>query len=320
MTQLFSNAARGELASVMNNSDLIMYITSGGEKFPTVAAGSGNNFKIAIVDVDGNVELVMCNEHTTDAPNTFKLSNRALEGSTSRSYPAGTVVGQRWTAGDAKYVFDLAGVVNQTVDYFWTGEHQYTKPMSIWNSGTSGGVDAIALYVISQVPNDSPFGVLRVAGGNSSANSSLLNLVNNTGAECFNVRANGSAKLAGQLVTNNGVHTVGNISCTGDFYGRYASDPKLKENFKPINNALSIVNKVTGYTFKWKDREPGDDYFRPVEDFGFNAAEFQEAFPMAVKPREDGTLTVDYIKAVAIAFQAITELSQEVKELKERLQ
>ena len=116
--------------------------------------------------------------------------------------------------------------------------------------------------------------------------------------------------------------TSGEIRAINNITAYYSSDKRLKENIQPIENALDIVNAVGGKTFDWTDEyihsHGGlDSYFLRKEDFGVVAQDLLEVFPTAVRRRQDGYLAVDYERLVAIAFQAIKELSIKVQELQE---
>jgi hypothetical protein len=118
-----------------------------------------------------------------------------------------------------------------------------------------------------------------------------------------------------------GSGTTGEIRATNNVTAFFSSDARLKENVRPIENALGIVTTVGGKTFDWTDAyiaEHGgeDDYFVRKSDFGVIAQDVREMFPLAVREREDGTLAVDYEKLVAVAFAAIKELKAEVDELR----
>ena len=116
---------------------------------------------------------------------------------------------------------------------------------------------------------------------------------------------------------------TGEIRATDNVTAYYASDKKFKENINPIVNALYIVEQIGGKTFDWTDdyveRHGGEDgYFVSKSDFGVVAQDVQAVFPKAVKVKPDGSLAVDYIKLSSLAFQAIIELSERVKQLESK--
>ena len=52
--------------------------------------------------------------------------------------------------------------------------------------------------------------------------------------------------------TQTGVKTYGNLESTGDVIAFSASDMTLKKDISPIQNALDMINKLSGNTFTWK--------------------------------------------------------------------
>jgi len=118
--------------------------------------------------------------------------------------------------------------------------------------------------------------------------------------------------------------TAGEIRATNNITAFFSSDMTLKENIKPIEEALSKVLQIGGKTFDWTDdyiRDHGgeDGYFVNKHDFGVIAQDVQRVFPLAVRERMDGTLAVDYEKLIALAFQAINELSNKIDDLEKKL-
>jgi hypothetical protein len=95
MAQKFANAARGLLASGINDSTTTIEIASGGSLFPV--ANTTDWFNAVLQDETG-IEIVRVNTHTSGS-NTFTVV-RGQEGTTARSFALGSVFGQRVTAGD----------------------------------------------------------------------------------------------------------------------------------------------------------------------------------------------------------------------------
>ena len=93
------------------------------------------------------------------------------------------------------------------------------------------------------------------------------------------------------------------------------SDARLKTNISTINDALGIVGKLRGVSYKWlRDGSDG---------IGVIAQEVEEVIPSVVvtnkKPGLDGmeeVKSVDYGKIVGVLINAINELKAEVDELK----
>lgn len=114
---------------------------------------------------------------------------------------------------------------------------------------------------------------------------------------------------------------TGNLTVNGTIYGKkdvvayHSSDRSLKDNLKPIQNALSKTNTLTGYEFDWNDKQ--DTY--TGHDVGVVAQEVEEILPEVVTEREDGTKAVKYEKIIPLLIESIKELSTQVEELKSQL-
>lgn len=105
MAQLFTNAARAELASTVGNLDTTITLAAGGALFPVANTGaatigpSANWFKAVLQDGTG-IEIVYVRTHTS-ASLTFSNVLRGQEGTSAREFLAASVVGLRPTAADA---------------------------------------------------------------------------------------------------------------------------------------------------------------------------------------------------------------------------
>ena len=119
------------------------------------------------------------------------------------------------------------------------------------------------------------------------------------------------------------VFYTGNASLTGTLT-QNASDKRLKDNIKNIDNALDKVNSLNGVTFDWNDKAVEYGWSPRIKnnDVGVIAQNVQEVLPQAIafapfdrndkdesKSGED-YLTVQYEKIVPLLIEAIKELSQ----------
>ena len=109
----------------------------------------------------------------------------------------------------------------------------------------------------------------------------------------------------------------GNLTVSGDViaYGS-PSDKRLKENIKPINNALDTVQKLQGVTFDWKESKSLLDI---KNDIGFIAQDVKEVLPELVRENEDGKMSLRDKGIVPVLVEAIKELKAEIEQLKSEL-
>ena len=103
----------------------------------------------------------------------------------------------------------------------------------------------------------------------------------NTG-NIFRIYGDGSAWLKGTLTQN--------------------SDRRLKKNITKIEHALSIINKIGGYTYNWKKETN-----QPLTQIGVIAQEVQEVLPEIVKINDDGILSVSYSSLIPILIEGMKE-------------
>jgi len=111
--------------------------------------------------------------------------------------------------------------------------------------------------------------------GYAHTNASFYGLTGQNGWG-FYVSAAGIARV--QLGGENGT-----ISCTGDVIA-YASDGRLKENIKPIENALDKINKINGVYYDWVENITEEYDFHPskMHEVGVIAQEVQKVLPEVV--------------------------------------
>ena len=91
-----------------------------------------------------------------------------------------------------------------------------------------------------------------------------------------------------------------------DFY--MVSDKRRKHDIEKITNAVDIISRLEGKTFKLNDSD--------VSRAGVIAQELQEVLPHLVSEDEDGYLAVNYQSLSGYFIEAIKEQQAEIEELK----
>jgi len=86
-------------------------------------------------------------------------------------------------------------------------------------------------------------------------------------------------------LTNNNITTGGSINARTEITA-YGSDERLKENIKPIENALDKVKSLDGVTYDWMDKVEEVGFFpeRRKNEAGVIAQQVQKVLPQAVAP------------------------------------
>jgi len=114
----------------------------------------------------------------------------------------------------------------------------------------------------------------------------------------------------GSTATSVTLTATGNGTFTGDVTANdfnSTSDAALKMNINPIDNALEMLNQITGVTFDWKANEKSSA--------GVLAQDVENVLPSIVGSNNEHK-TVNYNGLVGLLVQAVKELSDEVKALK----
>jgi hypothetical protein len=114
----------------------------------------------------------------------------------------------------------------------------------------------------------------------------------------------------------------GNLSITGTFTASgdviAYSDKRLKENIKPIKNALKKVTQLQGVTYNRKDI---DDKSTKI---GFIAQDIQKVIPEVVKDNDEylgvsyGNITAVLVEAIKEQQKQIVSLQNEINKLKNK--
>jgi len=111
------------------------------------------------------------------------------------------------------------------------------------------------------------------------------------------------------------------LSVTGDITA-FASDIRLKTNIRPIENALSKVCSLSGFTYNFNGIAANLGLLSEDRIAGVSAQEVLKVLPEAVKPAPVNSeyLTVQYEKLIPLLIEAIKELQEKVKTLESKAQ
>jgi len=108
-----------------------------------------------------------------------------------------------------------------------------------------------------------------------------------------------NANVSGNIILANDLIIGGNITST--------SDKRLKENIIPLNDCLSKVTKISGYSFTRNDLEDKNKKY-----LGLLAQEVEEAFPELVV-ETNGIKSINYQSFVAVLLECIKELNDKLE-------
>ena len=238
----------------------------------------------------------------------------------------------------------LRNFVENASGYGWT-----------WESGTSTGNPTVVAEIRSSDGSAKFNGTLSVgasftAGTNVSAgfyqdatNGAYRSIVASGVANGFYFQNNAGASTAmyvgldgtykgligiGNTSPAQALHVTGQIIATSEITAYY-SDRRLKENVKPIDNAVEKVLKLNGITYNPNELAESFGFERDLDVVGLFADEVESVLPQAVKPAPfdqtaegvsksgENYKTVQYEKLVPLLVEAIKEQQKQIAQLSE---
>ena len=123
-------------------------------------------------------------------------------------------------------------------------------------------------------------------------------------ADQWRVVVGGSERLE---VKNSSPHVL----VSGDLNS--TSDERLKENIKPIDNALADICQLEGVTFDWRDTG--------TQGQGFIAQQVEPIIPDVVNTDEEtGMKSINYVGLIGHLVEAIKEQQTQIDDLKAEIQ
>jgi hypothetical protein len=115
-------------------------------------------------------------------------------------------------------------------------------------------------------------------------------------------------------LTNKGILlNKGIIYGCNDIVAFHSSDKRLKNNIEKIEDSNNIITNINGYEFDWNEKSQ-----REGHDYGVIAQELEKVAPELVKKRDDGYLSVDYIKLIPVLIEEVKSLNNRIKVLEEK--
>ena len=128
----------------------------------------------------------------------------------------------------------------------------------------------------------------------------------------------GSTELTSLGVGTAASGTTGEIRATNEITAYYSSDIQLKENIRPIENAVFKVQQLSGIQFTWNEKSHQVQQDKG-EDVGLIAQEVEKVLPEIVITRENGIKAVNYEGVIPLLVEAIKEQQSTIENLKDRI-
>ncbi len=111
--------------------------------------------------------------------------------------------------------------------------------------------------------------------------------------------------------------TTGEIRAINDITAFYSSDKRLKTNIQPIQDPLTKLQKIGGYTFDWIPKE--GIHSHTGNDIGVIAQEIEEVLPEVTTTRDNGYKAVRYEKLTAYLIECVKAQQTHIQQLEDRL-
>lgn len=173
-------------------------------------------------------------------------------------------------------------------------------------------------YGIGLVGDGGFIGVQAINNSTSGDNFGFRTSLTEPGATGMRIGVYSSVSGA---ATNYAGYFVGNVHVIGAFTN--PSDINLKQNIKPIENAVQKIMQLNGVYFEWKpttrfsvpDKDgkvsDGEEVSKETQ-VGIIAQEVEKVFPEIVFTDGKGVKSVDYTKLTPLLIQAIKEQQQTI--------
>ncbi len=199
-----------------------------------------------------------------------------------------------------------------------------TDPVFIIGNGTSHNDRKNAITILKNaktgINTSAPLAGLHIKGVEASFDSHIR-LETAGGGEYGNILYDGNMKFRNfgaddeyqwrnsannirMRLFDNGDLTIAGTLTTG-------SDARLKKDIKPINNALSVISGINGYTYQWVDESRGS-----LLQSGVIAQEIEGSLPHLVRTNEADEKSVNYTGMIPYLIEAVKDLKKENEELK----
>ena len=223
-------------------------------------------------------------------------------GEYAMSFQMSNTDGRGWWWGDTSHSDDQ-GAASLTT----TGKMVIAKSLSIGEGESVTNPSSTSLYVEGTTAGSTVFEVQGTLG-------QLFSVTDDLTGDIFEVSDISGVPIL--TVNSNGTVTVDDtLHVTGEVFAYYSSDERLKENIKPIENAIDKVKMIGGYEFDWNSLSRTNS----GHDVGVIAQEIEKVLPELVTTKNDGFKGVRYEKLTSLLIQANKELIQRVEELEEKL-
>ncbi len=266
---------------------------------------SSTRYNIGFIDGSGSqsrdkLRVWDSSEYTIGMKNGYDYGHIG-SGEYAMSFQMSNKAGRGWWWRDTGHNDDQ-GAASLTTE----GKMVIAKSLSIGQGETITNPSNAPLYVEGTTAGDTVFEVRGTQG-------QLFSITDDLKGDLFEVSDISGIPIL--TVNASGTVTVDDtLHVTGDVIAYYSSDERLKDNIKPIENAMDKIKLIGGYEFDWNQSSKNVGH-----DVGVIAQEVEKVIPELVTTRTNGYKAVKYDKLTALLIQSNKELIEKVEELEKKL-
>jgi hypothetical protein len=238
---------------------------------------------------------------TTSSVTSIQNSSGNAVVSVASSSATVNITGNLIPTGNATQ--DLGSATNMWKSLYVSGNTIYLGDLRLTASGNT-------FTVLDSLGNQATIdaGNIDVSGISSGTTTIGINGVN---GNIYNT-VGGVANVV--VVSSTQMSVTGNIVASGDVTAQNVnslSDAVLKTNINPLSDVDSVINKLFGVEYDWKNGT-GHSY-------GFLAQDVEKVLPEAVRTDDNGLKSVNYMMIIPFLVETIKKLGSEVADLKNRI-
>ena len=133
----------------------------------------------------------------------------------------------------------------------------------------------------------------------------------------FSINESAYVQLDSLSAGSTGTVSSGEIHAASDIVAYSGSDKRLKTNIQPIQDPLTKLQKIGGYTFDWIPNQ--DIHSHTGNDIGVIAQEIEEVLPEITTTRDNGYKAVKYEKLTAYLIECVKAQQTHIQQLEDRI-
>jgi hypothetical protein len=321
------------------SSDTQSTTTANGALVVSGGVGIAKNLNVGgTLNVTGSIIGNVTGNTTGDVTGTAtNATNINISATTSTDTTTSIVLVANQSTGNQSPFIDSGLSYNADTNALtastFIGTLNNTLTLNTSGTGLSGSItfnnsgDSTFTVESNATPVGTTLGTIVSRGTNGDFTAGTITATLSGNATSASTSANLSLGSANQVVFKNSSNTATtstnltfdgtNLSVGGDITA-FASDERLKENIKPLENALDKVLALNGFTYNFNEIGQSLGFDGLVRYVGVSAQQVKEVLPEAVKPApaDSNYITVQYEKLVPLLIEAIKELKAEINELK----